>query len=194
MDQRVCNVKEPLRAYWAGQLAQSQRFRYMLGATNVELIDRHQLDPSPDALFELSYSEGESKKLWCEISGTWSSEADEQEVYEVAAGKRRPPTGTGQVVHDSDARTADSVINAIMKERGGDSYRGLKSKLGSGHLHLLPSCAHHALFNQSTLSRISSCLPVEELEDQDMFRSISFGHHDQVYCLWTASDSLDSTP
>lgn len=170
--------------YWAGQLARSELLRNMLGATNVQLIDRSLHRDPPDALFEVSYRDGESKKLWCEISGAWRSRKGAREVFEVVEGKRPPPSGPHGVMAEPDARTADSVIRAILKKLGKDTYRELISDHGPGHLHIFLSSDHYPLFDRTTLSGISSRLPVEELEDRALFRSVSLGYHDQLYSLW----------
>lgn len=180
--------------YWAGQLAQSEPFRKMLGATDLEWIDRSLHGDPPVALFEVTCSNGASKKLWCEISGAWRSKAGKQETCEASEEKRIPPGETHKVVVGPADRIADSVVQAILEERGEDSYCELKRKYGPGHLHLFPSCDLHPLFNELALSRISARLREEDLQDQDMFQSISFGHDKQVYCLWPDSDSPDPVP
>ncbi len=180
--------------YWAGQLAQSERFREMLGATRVGLIDGSLHDAPPVALFNVSYSSGASKMLWCEISGAWHSEAGEREICGVAEGKCPPPGELRRAIDDPNGRIADGVIQAVLKERGEDPYCELKRKYGPGHLHLFPSPELHRLFDESALSLISARLSEEDFEDQDVFRSISFGYEDQVYRLWSASDSPDPTP
>lgn len=177
-------TNERVENYWAGQLAQSELFRNMLGATNVELIDRSQHRDPPDALFEVSYRDGEPKKLWCEISGAWRSPRGAQEVFEVVEGKRPAPSGPHGVMVEPDARTADSVIQAILTKLGKDTYRELISDHGPGHLHIFLSSDHYPLFGKSTLRCISARLPVEQLQDRAMFRSISLGYHGQLYSLW----------
>lgn len=180
-------TNKQVEAYWAGQLAQSEVYRNLLGATHVELVDRSLHGDPPDALFEVSYSDGESKKLWCEMSGAWRSAAGAKEVFQVVEGKRPPPNGSRGVMRDPDARTADSVINAILKKLEKDSYRGLITDHGPGHLHILVSSAHYPLFDETTLSRIPDCLPVEDLEEQAVFGSITLGWHGQVFRLWSES-------
>lgn len=180
--------------YWARQLAQSERFRKMLGATDVEWIDRSLHGDPAVALFEVTCSNGESKILWCEIGGAGHSNAGERETCEASEGKRIPPGETHKVVVGPADRIADSVIQAFLEERGEDSYCELKRKYGPGHLHLFPSCDLHPLFDESALSRISARLREEDLQDQDMFQSISFGHDKQVYCLWPDCDSPDPAP
>ena len=108
-------------------------------------------------------------------------------------GNCLPPSGprTGRV--EPDASTAHSVVRAIKKKLGKDSYRPLISDLGSGYLHIFLSSDHFPLFDGTTLSRISARLREEDLEDQDTLQSISFGYRDHVYCLWPASDSPDPT-
>ena len=177
-------TNEMVENYWAGQLAQSEVFRNMLEATNVELIDRSQHRDPPDALFEVSYRDGESKKLWCEISGAWRSPRGAQEVFEVVEGKRPVPSGPHRVMVEPDARTANSVIQAIRKKLGKNTYCELISAHGPGHLHIFLSSDHYPLFGKPTLRCISACLPVGQLEDQAMFRSISLGYRCQLYSLW----------
>lgn len=189
---RESNVQ--VEEHWARQLAQSELFRKMLGATHVEWIDRSLHGDPPVALFEVSDSNGASKTLWCEISGAWRSKAGKQETCEASEAKCLPPGQTHRVVVGPNDRIADSVIQAILEERGEDPYCKLKRKYGPGHLHLFPSCDLHPLFNESALSRISARLREEDLQDQDIFRSISFGHDEQVYLLWPESASPDPAP
>ena len=85
---------------------------------------------------------------------------------------------------EPDARTADSVTQAILKKLGKDTYRELISDHGPGHLHIFLSSDHYPLFGKSTLKCISACLPAGELEDQAMFRSVSLGYRCQLYSLW----------
>ena len=184
-------TNERVEVYWA---AQSERFREMLGAAHVKLIDRRLHGDPPDALFDVSYSDGESRKLWCEMSGAWNSPADAKEVFAVVEGKRPPPSGPRGVMVEPDARPAATVSRAILKKLEKDSYRRLRSAYGPGHLHIFLASDHFPLFDKAVLSRISACLPVAELEYQDSFQSISFGYRDHVYRLWTDSDSPDPTP
>lgn len=195
MARKIKELKKEVKAFWTGQLAQSERFRDMLGATHVERIDPGPRDDRPDALFEVSYGDGASKKLWCKIGGAWRSKAGKREVYEVAAGIRPPPSGSHGVMAEPDARTADSVCRTILKKLGKDSYRRLVSDHGSGHLHIFLARDHFPLFDEeTTLREIRACLPVAELGDQDVFRSISFGYDGEVYHLWSDSDSPNPTP
>ena len=190
MPKEIKELKEEVRAYWAGRLAQSERFRKMLGATHVELIDRSLHGDPPDALFEVSYGDTASKKLWCEISGAWRSAAGAQEVFEVVEGKRSRPTGSHGVMLNPDARTAESVKRAIMKKLGKDSYSALRSEHGPGHLHIFLARDHYGLFDgETTLPDIRARVPVADLEDQDIFRSVTFGYDEEVYLLWSDSDS-----
>ena len=188
-------TNERVEACWAGQLAKSEQFRKMLGATHVKLIDRSLHGDPPDALFDVSHSGGESRTQWCEMSGAWRSPAGAKEVFAAVEGKCLPPRGPRDVMVEPDARTVDSVIRAIMKKLGKDSYRRLVSDHGSGHLHIFLSRDHFPLFDEKRILRdILACLPVEDLEDQDTFQSISFGYRDHVYRLWDDSDSPDPAP
>ena len=181
------SMKEQVRAYWAGLLAQHEVFRSMLRATDVELIERRPCDDTLDALFNVSYRDGGFKKLWCEITGAWRSREDAQEVFAVAEGKRNPPTQSHGIMREPDARTANTVTEAIMRKLEKDSYRELMSEYGLGHLHVYIASDHYPLFGEETLSCIREYMPVEHLENQSIFQSLSLGYRDEVFSLWINS-------
>ena len=185
------SMKEQVRAYWAGLLAQHEVFRSMLRATDVELIERRPRDDTPDALFNVSYRDGGFEKLWCEITGAWRSRKEAQEVVKAAEEKREPSTEPHGLMPQLDTHTADTVLQSIMQKLEEDSYRELISAYGLGHLHVYVSSDHNPLFDEATLSRILACIPVDDLEDQSIFRSVSLGYRDDVYCLWKNSRLSD---
>ena len=188
------SMKEQVRAYWAGLLAQHEVFRSMLQATDVELIERRPRDNTPDALFNVSYRDGGVEKLWCEITGAWRSREQAQGVIKAAEEKREPSTEPHELMRKPDVCTANSVHVAVMLKLEEDSYRELISEYGSGHLHVYISSDHYPLFDQDTLLRILDWMPVDDLEDQSIFQSLSLGYRDEVYCLWENSQLLDRMP
>lgn len=185
------SIKEQVEAYWAGQLAQHEVFRSMLRATEVELVERRPCDSTPDALFNVSYRDGGSKNLWCEMTGAWRSRKDALEVFEIAEGKRNPPTQSHGIMREPDKSTANTVTAAIMRKLEKDSHREWTSKYGLGHLHVYISSDYYPLFGEDTLSRIHEYMPTEDLEDQSIFQSVSLGYRDDVFCLWKNSQFLD---
>jgi len=187
------SMKERVRAYWAGLLAQHEVFRSMLRATEVELVERRPCDDTPDALFNVSYRDGGFEKLWCEITGAWRSREGAQEVVKAAEEKRKLFTESHELMRKPDACTANSVRVAVMLKLEENSYRELISEYGPGHLHVYISSDHYPLFDQDTLSRILDWMPVDDLEDQSIFQSLSLGYRDEVYCLWKNSRLLDRT-
>lgn len=187
------SMKKQVRAYWAGLLAQHEVFRSMLRATDVELIERRLCDDTPDALFNVSYRDGGFEKLWCEITGAWRSREEAQEVVKAAEEKRERSTESHGLMRKPDLCTANSVLVAIMLKLEKDSCRELMSEYGLGHLHVYIASDHYPLFSNRTLSCILDWIPVEDLKEQSIFRSLSLGYRDEVYCLWENSRLLDPT-
>lgn len=188
------SMKEWVEAYWAGRLAQHEVFCSMLRATDVELIEPRQCDDTPDALFNVSYRDGGFKKLWCQITGAWNSREEAQEFFQFTEGQRHPPAQPDGIMLDTDARTANSVRAAIMRTLKKDSYRELISEYGPRHLHVHIANKYSPLFIESTRSRIFARIPTEDLKYQSIFRSLSMGCNEEVYCLWKNSQSLDRMP
>ena len=181
--------------YWANQLAQAGVLVEILQATKIKLIDRDSHDDPPDALFEVYYNNSDSHKLWCEIVGAWISEEYARMTFQIAEGRREPPEPLERngLIQEPDLQIAWDVRRKVEKKLQKQSYEKLVSKYGLGHLHLFVSRDGYRLFDGTTVTRILDELPIQRLECQATFRSVSLGWNDRVLRLWDDKHGLATT-
>lgn len=173
--------------HWAIQLLETEFLAGLIGATQLERIDRSEHDDPPDAMYQGRDAYGEPLHVWVEICGAWRSAEGAKETLEAVECNKPAPTGPHGLLAEPDKVTAKSVADAVRSKLQKGSYCDLVRNYGPGHLHVFVPSDHYPLVDADTLAEIHRCVTTLPLDGQSVFRSVSVGWGWRVFLLWNKS-------
>ena len=156
--------------------------------SELSLVDRNEHCDPPDAFYKGLDIHGKQIYTWVEITGAWRSQCGAKRVHDVAEGRSPAPDSRHGLMVDPDTSTARSVARAISKKIGHPPYRRLASEYGTGHLHVFVASDHYPIFDERTVAEIRNYLPIEDLDEQEVIRSVSVGFRHTIHLIWSEED------
>lgn len=168
-------TKKQLERHWAGVFQEA--LKSILSAQSVSLLDSDRHSDPPDALYCVIDSTRNVSKQWVELSGVYPAEEAAEIVFKEARGitnnKHSMPDELRSISGMDDFNVATVASNAISKKINKCSYQDSCNQYGRGHLAVFVPYQSYPLMSRQTATTILGSLPLEQLESQKWFRSVS---------------------